>query len=420
MARKNKKRIGFNTYRTPYYYSNKVTEPKDTNNYEKMAFVFFDQKSINELKNKCIDKAGSNEFQFGYRALLVRLKKGNGEIGMFFPTSFYNFTQEVGYASVDYDLQDIEKEATVSKPASLSNSDALIKSMPIFEMLKKHGYEVIFQEGNFGSIHRHPGQFGFSQIDLRKDPNDPGVVYRQAEADDMWQADSIMYIPDGDTEIYTTECRIVTVKPSEDGGVDGTYCKIPTTTIVKPSDFSANDIVSAVEEVMGVVEKDIFDRYKIKGLPAKFPLLEAILDMYKGVDVPADISNVDANRIDPKYPYSNFYSNNYHRKGGYGYYSDKRTTKKTKKNISYAKKEDIVLEILSNCPLNMGNSESEYLYDILDKFSRNELKKVHKISEKMYDAYDNAYIEDDAKMYDAYDNSYTEDDDTYYLGYQYF
>lgn len=125
MARKNKKKIGFDTHRTsykaPYYYSNKVTEPKDTNNYEKMAFVFFDQKSINELKNKCIDKAGSNEFQFGYRALLVRLKKGNGEIGMFFPTSFYNFTQEVGYASVDYDLQDIEKEATVSKPASLSN-----------------------------------------------------------------------------------------------------------------------------------------------------------------------------------------------------------------------------------------------------------------------------------------------------------
>ncbi len=365
-----------------------ITKPKDAFDKNKIAFVFFDQQTLNSLTDECIEDAGSDEFQVGYRALLIRMKKGSFEAAMYFPTSFYNFEQEIGPSSVDFELQDLEREAEAVKAQSKENTQHILKALPVFEILKGHGYEISFEEGNFGSIHRHPGRFGFSSIDTRKDPKDPGVIYRQVEAEDFWQVDSVMYIESAKhhTEIYTTECRIVNVKPHKDGGIDGTYTEMQTVTVVKPTKFTEETTIEAIEEVMGNIEKDIFDKYIIKGVQKKYPLFKAVLEMYKDVEYIADVSNVDTKRIETKQYAPSRYSGYYNGyQGSYG---------ETYHKLKSKSKSGITDDIIDNCPFSLTEIENEYLRKQIGKVSFAELKKLYIITAEVNDEVLESFIEE--------------------------
>lgn len=312
---------------TTYYYPPKKTvkKPIDTKRSDKLVFVFFDGKTLNKITELCLPKAGSSEFQVHYRALAVHIEKDGFEVVFSIPTVFYNFDQEVSTGSVDYELDDIDTEAEKVEEISKEMTANLLKQLPFFSALKQMDYNVTFKEGNFGSMHRHPGRFGFSSVDLGKDPESPGVIYRQKNTKDFYQTDSVMYINGTECEIYTTETRIVNLKPSEDGGVDGDYCQTPTISIFKP-EKGINEEANGPEKVLGDVANDIFSKFHFIGAfgaeVKKYPMLEIILEMLHDMEYEPDISNVDPTRIEQAFSYlkkGNYYSQSYKKSKGKSY-----------------------------------------------------------------------------------------------------
>jgi len=311
---------GVKTYTYPV--KKTLKKPIDTKRSDKLVFVFFDGKTLNTITEMCLPRAGTSEFQVHYRSLAVHIEKDGFEVVFSIPTSFYNFDQEVSTGSVDYELDDIDNEAEKVKEASNKVASDILTQIPFFGALKQMGYSVSFKEGNFGSIHRHPGRFGFSSIDLGKDPESPGVIYRQKNTKDFYQTDSVMYIDGTECEIYTTETRIVNLKPADDGGVDGDYCQTPTISIIKPEAVEGEDKIGP-EKVLGDVASDIFSKFHFVGAfgaeMKKYPMLEIILEMLYSMDYQPDISNVEPNRIEQAYSYL--------KRGKYSYGSKKGSKK---------------------------------------------------------------------------------------------
>jgi hypothetical protein len=320
--------------KTTYSVANQIERPKDTKRFDKLSMVFFDNGVLNKITEMCLPKAGGSEFQVHYRALVVHIEKDGFEVMLTIPTAYYNFEQEVSSGSVDYDLDDIDNEAEKVKESSDTNVSMILSKLPFFSALNGAGYNVTFKEGNFGSIHRHPGRFGFSSIDLGKNPEFPGVIYRQKATKDFIQTDSVMYISGKECEIYTTEARIVNVEPSPDGGVKGDYCQIPTISIVRPVDVTEKP-VDLPSKVLGEIDDDIFSRFHFVGAfgaeVKKYPMLEIILEMLAELEYDVCIDNVDASRISQKtFAYNNgkkwgnansskkTYGNGYDSWGAYG------------------------------------------------------------------------------------------------------
>lgn len=285
----------------------RLTEPKDTKRSDKLSLVFFDNKILNEIVADCLPRAGGSEFQIHYRALTIHIMKDDFEVILTIPTAYYNFDQKVSSGSIDWELDDRDREAEAVKAVSDINAADLMEKMPFFNALNSVGYTVKFKEGDFGSIHRHPGRFGFSSIDLTKDPESPGIIYRNKNAVEVPQTDSVMYIHDKKCEIYTTEARVVNTKGAEDGGVEGDYCQIPTISIIRPEasvDGIKEDPACAV---LGDVENDIFSKFHFVGAFGaeikKYPMLEVILEMLSELEYNVSTENVDANRIEQAFGY---------------------------------------------------------------------------------------------------------------------
>jgi len=294
-----------NNYGYGYGYNRgpQKTRPEDTQRKDKMSIVFFDEKTLNKMTEHCLPAAKDSEFQIHYRAANVHIQKDGFEVIFSIPTAYYNFTQEVSGSAVEYDLNDIDEQAEAVKETSSLNLHGNIKQLPLFQALSDIGYEVTFKEGNFGSIHRHPGRFGFSSIDLGKNPDSPGVIYRNHTCTDLVQTDSVMYIDGKQTEIYTTEARIVNVKGAADGGVEGDYCQIPTLSIIKPE--STTSKVDPACSVLGDMDADIFGQFHFVGAfgaeARKYPLLEAILNMLNTFEYNVCTENVKVERITQRY-----------------------------------------------------------------------------------------------------------------------
>lgn len=290
------------------YFKNKLTVPKDTERKDKLSIVFFDSKVLNKITEMCIPQAKGSEFQVHYRAIAVHIEKDGFEVVITIPTAFYNFKQEVSISSVDYDLNDIDNEAESAKEDSEKMTSHLLKELPFFNALTTMGYDVSFKEGDLGSIHRHPGRFGFSSIDLGKNPEFPGVIYRNKIAKDKFQTDSVMYISGKECEIYTTEARLVNTKEASDGGVEGDYCEIPTISVIRPDEASEKK-KDDVSKVLGDIEDDIFSKFHFVGAfgaeVKKYPMLEIILEMLYEMDYPVSIDNVKPERITQYFAYLN-------------------------------------------------------------------------------------------------------------------
>lgn len=283
-----------------------VPTPTDTRDITKLSVVLLKQSTLNAISAICQPVAGASEFQVHYRALVTRIKNDTNELIVSIPTVFYNFKQKVAHASVDYHLDDIDKVAEEVKPISDAVINKIFSEVPLLGQLKDlYGDDAVvtYSEVNSGSIHRHPGRFGFSGTDYTKTPSNPGVIYREAEATDKVHTDSVIYLGTR-TEIYTTETRILNIAP-KDNGVEGTYCQIPTTT------FLLNDVAASVETVnantladflggVSIEPKDASGDYYITnamGAVNGYALVNEIINQFKVADLEQDISNVLASNI---------------------------------------------------------------------------------------------------------------------------
>lgn len=282
----------------------KVPTPEDTKDVTKLSIVLMRQSTLNAISAICQPVAGASEFQVHYRSLITRIKSPSNELIISIPTVFYNFKQKVAHASVDYHLDDIDNAADVVKPISDSVIKEIFKEMPILAAIKEmyEGVaEVTFSEVNSGSIHRHPGRFGFSGTDYTKTPSHPGVIYREAEATDKVHTDSVIYLGDR-TEIYTTETRILNIAP-KDNGVEGTYCQLPTSTYLLNDIGTPEEQANSMAELLGGLEnsiKDVSGDYYVTnsmGAVNGYALVTEIISAFKDTTFEQDISNVLASHI---------------------------------------------------------------------------------------------------------------------------
>lgn len=291
-------------------------KPEDTAMPKSLSIVLMNQLDLDLMANACKAKAGGSEFQIHYRALILRLKKEGREVILTIPTAYYNFKQEVATASVDFHLDDVDTEAEACRKVSSDKCTELIAKLPILtglNALKQIGVEIDMIEANSGSMHRHPGMFGFSSVDYRKDPKNPGVIYRQSKCNDFVQTDSVLYLGDN-TEIYTTETRIVTVEPT-DTGVKGDYSRVPTFTYIVGDNISNQN-----DELSDILGNAGFDNHlEVRcsiNKHARYGLILDIVKEFSSSGFRADISNVKAERITNR---SFTYGGYTGRRGKYGY-----------------------------------------------------------------------------------------------------
>jgi hypothetical protein len=311
----NKNNIGFRymkpTYETP-------TEGENNTHYN---CVLFSQKMLDDIQAKCLPVAGGSEFQFHYRALQIKIEdvEANKVLVFTIPTVFFNFPQKVSSASVDFNLEEVkvisEKVKTISNQLAKKFASWFPKSY-----FEQQGFKVRFIEGEIGSIHRHPGRFGFSSTDLRNNPLSPGVIFRVSEAQDLHQVDSVLYCG-LNAELYTTETRLFNtalVDPQdEDKGATGTVEECPTVTYIHQDE---ENVVPSFKSFFG--EKDSskenpsfkISRFKTDEI---FDEVEAIFALYiqKGYEA---IEVIEESLIEERFNrYHYNYNYNYNQQSSY-------------------------------------------------------------------------------------------------------
>jgi len=233
-------------YQNKYGYIKATYEtPQEIKDFTQYNIVVFDQKILNGIQKKCTPKAGGSEFQFHYRALQVKVEDEIGRKMVFtFPTVFFNFPQKVSSASVDFHLDEVAAVSEKVKEASKKLANLYSGWFPK-EFFTQRGYNIRFVEGEIGSIHRHPGRFGFSLTDLRNNPLNPGVIFRVRQAEDLHQVDSVLYCGT-DAELYTTETRLFNTKlvdpNDEDKGADGIVAECPTVTYIRQEEEQIQNV----------------------------------------------------------------------------------------------------------------------------------------------------------------------------------
>lgn len=231
--------------------------PEDSKDPNTLNLVLFKQQFLNNLAARCLPNAGSSEFQTHYRAVQVIVQDKEQPMHRLvftIPTIFFNFSQTVTSGSVDFDLREVAQISASKKNESLQMAQKIASVFPstFFEGL---GFEVSVREAEIGSIHRHPGDFSFSSIDLDKNPDNPGVIYRQAEAKDHIQTDSVMYITgQGESthvKLVTTQTRIVNVQQvPNNGGIEGTYARAKTIALILKDENEAAAQVAKQQEAV--------------------------------------------------------------------------------------------------------------------------------------------------------------------------
>lgn len=282
-----------------------LVKPEDYEAEFKCNIALFDMDTIEDIVKECKPYAKGSEFQVHYHSLQAHISNGDYEVCITLPLSFYNFEQEVTSGSVEFEMKDENKESALSAKLNQEKLDELFNKFPMIKHLEHLGYGVKYTVSNNGSIHRHPGDFSFSSIDYDKDPKEPGVIYRQLRAKDLYQTDSVIYLGESEPKFVCTETRIVNVEPVENnGGIKGKYTEIPTMSFIKKRKKPKNKMY----EILGVEEdssNELLKQFKSTtsmNMPFKeYPLLVGILEAYLESDYKPDISNIKGERIKDKY-----------------------------------------------------------------------------------------------------------------------
>lgn len=192
-------------------------------NKREKTFILYDMEVIKEIAKKCLPSAKSSEFQVGYEAIRIEVKKGYKIVNFVIPTCYYNFKQTVTSVSVDWESEDLD--SVVKSILNKVSTTKLDQTLSALSALKSLDYDINITKGDFGSIHRHPSKCTFSSTDLRNNPKNPGIIFRKGNFKGV-QTDSLIYIPDNNfdsVELFHSESRRVDVTPTENGGVSGTF-----------------------------------------------------------------------------------------------------------------------------------------------------------------------------------------------------
>lgn len=158
-----------------------VTQIKDSKSPKNQGIILISQQAMQDIYEKSGPLANSCEFQTHYWFLNLRYRaEDNSILDIAIPTVYFNYTQKVSGARIDFEMKDV---------AEISAKVLPIHNMKVAEILKapfiknlEYYFGITFEKMSVdvGSIHKHPGSSkhqSFSVTDLCTIPADHGVVY---------------------------------------------------------------------------------------------------------------------------------------------------------------------------------------------------------------------------------------------------
>ena len=137
-------------------YTAKKTNTFETINNRDMAIAYYRSQDIKTIKEMSGDLAISNEYQVHYVAVVMKeiYKDSSIQVNVF-PIAYYNYTQEVSIASIDFEMKDVSKKAEEIKEIAITYAKELIKELqklPLDDTIASIEYSITL----FNNIHRHP------------------------------------------------------------------------------------------------------------------------------------------------------------------------------------------------------------------------------------------------------------------------
>jgi len=289
------------------FWQSKKTKPIVGKDPETLSVVLYNQSTLDEIARICKPAANASEFQVHFRGVQYVIEKPNSNKRLVFtiPTVFFNMPQKVTAASVDFNLNEVAEISEQVAPISLELAKEFHAHFPL-PFFEAQGFKVTARELEMGSIHRHPGDFGFSATDLDNQVEKPGVIFRNLGCEDKIQVDSVMYLPyNQSVKIVVTETRGVTVSPLEDGGIEGQYLETPTISYI------IQDEVQRIgfEEFFGGVSEDKTEiEYKVdqKWVGGEYPQIKEIFNAFLSEFKYEPMLIIDPELIEQEVSYYNY------------------------------------------------------------------------------------------------------------------
>ena len=296
----------------PWTLGNKSEKPSltsktpiaDVSTKHNQGIVLLRQSDLQSIYEKSGPLAKNNEFQVHFWAINFRARYAdNSIIDITIPTVYFNYKQEVSSAHIDFEMSDV---VTVSEKAAklhhtIANRINNTSFATMLEQLLRTSIEVTSTDYN--SIHRHPCSSkhqSFSSTDLKKDPDNHGIVYSLESGAEKPNFAGIMAIDSGVCNLAHMEYRVVNGEVYK----DLTYKQSRCHAIV------LNDIDnrSMVEQLLGAPHTD----YRLKTVESAVSeqLTDSLLHGYKQLlphlthaTILVNEANI-AKKEYPKYDYS--------------------------------------------------------------------------------------------------------------------
>lgn len=219
----------------------------DTYDKRNIGVLFWNQSTLEELTKLSGPLATANEYQIHYWSLVARQKFSDGSIlDIAFPTTIFNYAQEVSGAHIDFELKDVKEVSDAIKPVHNMVTNKLLPQLQ--ELFKNANVEFI--EVPMNTMHRHPtGVASFSGTDLKQDHEEnTGIVFPLQSANEDPSFSSIIY--NNPVKMVHSEYRIATGNTEDIKGIN--YREGRCITYVKGS----TTIPSGAEQAIGIKAVD--------------------------------------------------------------------------------------------------------------------------------------------------------------------
>ena len=249
----------------------------DVSSKHNQGVILLRQSDLQNIYQKSGSLAKNNEFQVHFWAINFRARYAdNSIIDITVPTVYFNYKQEVSSAHIDFEMSDVI--AVSEKAAKLHHTIAnrinnTTFAIALTELLSS---TIETTSTDYNSIHRHPGSSknqSFSSTDLKKDPDNHGVVYSLESGIDKPNFAGIIAIDSGTCNLAHMEYRVVNGEVYKDLTYEQSRCQA-----IVLNDIDAR---STAEQVLGASHTE----YYIKSVDSAVSdqLTNALLQQYKQI-----------------------------------------------------------------------------------------------------------------------------------------
>ncbi len=190
---------------------NNINDKVDNNNF---GLLMFKQSVLNKIFLDSGELAKNNEWQFHYTALVGSTTIENQTISVAIPLVCYNYKQEVSGAHIKFHLSDVEEVSDACLDIAKMKAKEFLATNTKDKLYKLFG-NLEWKIVPLMSCHKHPskneyGSDGFSSTDLRRNIDNPGVVFPYSNVDrEIATFASIMHCGGKRARIAHTEMRMV-------------------------------------------------------------------------------------------------------------------------------------------------------------------------------------------------------------------